>query len=53
MLLLLKNKYIFHEHQPGRIYTIDEIVSHVVLTIINNKGHFGNVSSYNINEQWS
>jgi hypothetical protein len=39
-----------HEHQPGGIYTISEIVSHMVLTIINSEGHFRSVFSYDINE---
>jgi hypothetical protein len=52
MLLLLGNKDIFHEHRPGGIYTIGEIVSHMVLTTINSEGYFGSASSYDINEQW-
>jgi hypothetical protein len=52
MLLLLRNKYTFHEHRSGERYTIDEIVSHVVLTAISSEGHFRSVSSYDINEQW-
>jgi hypothetical protein len=52
MLLWLSNRNTFHEHQSGGIYTIDEIVSHVVLTTINSEGHFRRVSSYDINEQW-
>jgi hypothetical protein len=52
MLLLLRNRDIFHEHRPEGIYIIDEIVSHMVLTIINSEGHFRSVSSYDINEQW-
>jgi hypothetical protein len=51
MLLLLRNKHTFHEHWPGGIYTIGEIVSHVVLTTIISEGHFRSVSSYDINEQ--
>jgi hypothetical protein len=31
MLLLLKNLDTFHEYRPGGIYTIGEIVSHMVL----------------------
>jgi hypothetical protein len=50
MLLLLRNKDTFHEYQSGGIYTIGEIVSHMVLTIINSEGHFGSASSYDINE---
>jgi hypothetical protein len=52
MLLLLRNKHIFHEHRPGVIYSIGEIVSHVVLMAINIEGHFESVYSYDINEQW-
>jgi hypothetical protein len=52
MLLLLRNKDTFHEHQLGGIYTIGEIVSHVVLMTINSEWHFWSVSSYDINEQW-
>jgi hypothetical protein len=52
MLLLLRNNDIFNEQRSGGIYTIGEIVSHVVLTTINSEGHFGSVSSYDINEQW-
>jgi hypothetical protein len=52
MLLLLRNKHTFHEHRLGGIYTIGKIVSHVVLMVINSEGHFGSVSSYDINEQW-
>jgi hypothetical protein len=51
MLLLLRNRGIFHEHQPGGIYIIGEIVSHMVLTTINSEGHFRSASSYDINEQ--
>jgi hypothetical protein len=50
-LLLLRNKDTFHEHRSGVIYTIGKIVSHMVLTTINNEGHFGSASSYDINEQ--
>jgi hypothetical protein len=52
MLLLLRNRDTFHEHRSRGIYTISEIVSHVVLTTINSEGHLLSVSSYNINEQW-
>jgi hypothetical protein len=52
MLLLLRNRDIFHEHQPRGIYTIGEIVHHMVLMTINNEGHFRSASSYDINEQW-
>jgi hypothetical protein len=52
MLLLLRNRDTFHEYRSGGIYTIDEIVSHMVLTTINSEGHFGSASSYDINEQW-
>jgi hypothetical protein len=52
MLLLLRNRDTFHEHRSREIYTISEIVSHVVLTTINSEGHLLSVSSYNINEQW-
>jgi hypothetical protein len=52
MLLLLSTMHTFHEHWPRGIYTIGEIVSHVMLTTINSEGHFMSVSSYDINEQW-
>jgi hypothetical protein len=52
MLLLLRNSDTFHEYGSGVIYVICEIVSHMVLTIINSEGHFRSVSSYDINEQW-
>jgi hypothetical protein len=52
MFLLLRNRDIFHKYQPGGIYIIGEIVSHMVLTTINSEGHFGGASSYDINEQW-
>jgi hypothetical protein len=52
MRLLLRNMDIFYEHRPGGIYTISEIVSHMMLTTINSKGHFTSASSYDINEQW-
>jgi hypothetical protein len=51
MFLLLRNMDTFYEHRPGGIYTIGEIVSHVVLAIINSEGHFESVFSYDINEQ--
>jgi hypothetical protein len=35
MLLLLRNRDTFHEHLSGGIYTNGEIVSHMVLTAIN------------------
>jgi hypothetical protein len=44
------NKNIFHEYRSGGIYTISEIVSHMVLTIINSEGYFRSTSSYDINE---
>jgi hypothetical protein len=52
MLLLLRNMHTFQEHRSGVIYTIGEIVSHMMLMIINNEGHFRSVSSSDINEQW-
>jgi hypothetical protein len=52
MLLLLRNRDTFNKHQPGGIYTIGETVSYVVLMTINSEGHFGGVSSYDINKQW-
>jgi hypothetical protein len=51
MLFLLRNMDSFHEHQSGVIYTIGEIVSHMVLMTINSEGHFRSTSSYDINEQ--
>jgi hypothetical protein len=50
MLLLLGNMNTFHEHRPRGIYTIGEIVSHMLLTTINSEGYFGSVSSYDIIE---
>jgi uncharacterized protein YrrD len=44
MLILLRNKHIFHAHQAAGVYTIDEIVSHVVLISINSEGHFRGVT---------
>jgi hypothetical protein len=52
MLLLLRNRDTFHEYRPGGIYTIDEIVSHMVFTTINSEGYCGSASFYDINEQW-
>jgi hypothetical protein len=52
MLLLLKNMDKFYEHRSGGIYIISEIISYMMLMTINSKGHFKNVSFYNINEQW-
>jgi hypothetical protein len=52
MLLLLRKKHTLHEHWPGGIYTIGEIVSHMVLMPINSDVYFRSVSSYDINEQW-
>jgi hypothetical protein len=52
MLLLLRNRDIFHKYRPGGIYTISEIVSHMVLTVINSEGHFGSAPCYDINKQW-
>jgi hypothetical protein len=46
----LVEEQTFHEHCLGGIYIINEIVSHVVLTVINSEEHFGSVSSYDINE---
>jgi hypothetical protein len=43
--------HTLHEHQSGGIYTINEVVSHVVLIPINSEDHFRSVSSYDINEQ--
>jgi hypothetical protein len=44
MFLLLRKRHTLHEHRLGGIYTIDEIVSHVMFMPINNEGHFGSVS---------
>jgi hypothetical protein len=52
MLILLRNRHTFHEHRSGGIYTIDEIVSHVMLMTINSEGYFRSVSSYDISKQW-
>jgi ssDNA-specific exonuclease RecJ len=52
MLLLLRNMHTFHEHRPEGIYTIGEIVSHMMLTTINSEEQFRSVYSYDINEQW-
>jgi hypothetical protein len=52
MLLLLRNRGIFHEYRSGGIYTIGEIVSHMVFMAINSERHFRSASSYDINEQW-
>jgi hypothetical protein len=52
MLLLLRNRDTFNEHWSGGIYTIGEIVSHMVLTTINSEGYFESVFSFDINEQW-
>jgi hypothetical protein len=52
MLLLLRNRHKFYEYRSGEIYTIGEIVSHVVITPIYSEGHLRSVSSYDINEQW-
>jgi hypothetical protein len=52
MFLLLRNRDTIHEYQPGTIYTISEIVSHMVLTTIKSEGDIGSGSSYDINEQW-
>jgi hypothetical protein len=52
MLSLLRNRDTFHEHRPEGIYSIGEIVSHIMLMVINNERHFGSASSYDINEQW-
>jgi hypothetical protein len=52
MILLLRNIDTFHEHRPGGIYNISEIVSHIVLMTINSEGYFESASSYDINEQW-
>jgi hypothetical protein len=51
MLLLLSNRDTFHEYCPGGLYTIGEIVSHMVLTTINSEEHFRSASSYDINKQ--
>jgi hypothetical protein len=37
MLLLLRNMDTFHEHRSGGIYTISEIVSHMIVTTINSE----------------
>jgi hypothetical protein len=50
MLLLLRNRDTFHEHRSGGIYTIGEIVSHMILTTINSEGYFVSASSYDINK---
>jgi hypothetical protein len=52
MLSLLRNMDGFHEHRPGGIYIIGDIVSHIMLMTINSERHFGSASSYDINEQW-
>jgi hypothetical protein len=50
MLLLLRKMHILYEYRSGVIYTISEIVFHVVLIPINSKDQFESVSSYNINK---
>jgi hypothetical protein len=42
----LRNMDTFYEYRTREIYTIDEIISHMVLTIINSEGHFGSAYSY-------
>jgi hypothetical protein len=49
---LVEEQGHIHEYRPGGIYTIGEIVSHMVLTTINTEGHFGSAYSYDNNEQW-
>jgi hypothetical protein len=51
ILLLMSNMDTFHKHRAGGIYTIGEIISHMMLMTINS-GHFGSATSYDINEQW-
>jgi hypothetical protein len=51
MLLLLRNRDTFHKYRSAGIYTIGEIVPHMVLTTINSECHFESASSYDINEQ--
>jgi hypothetical protein len=43
--------HTLHEHRPGGIYTVGELVFHIVLIPVNSEGHCGCVSSYDINEQ--
>jgi hypothetical protein len=43
MIFLFSNRHTFHEHRLGGIYTIGEIISHVVFMVINSEGHFGSV----------
>jgi hypothetical protein len=50
MIFLLRNMDSFHKHQSGVIYTIGEIVSHMVPMTINNEGHFRSASSYDMIE---
>jgi hypothetical protein len=49
---LVEEQGHIHEYRPGGIYTIGEIVSHMVLTTINSEGHFESAYSYDNNEQW-
>jgi hypothetical protein len=35
-----------------KAHSIDEIVSHILLMIINSEEHFKGASSYDINEPW-
>jgi hypothetical protein len=52
MLLLLRIRGTFHKYRSAGIYTIGEIVPHMMLTTINSECHFESASSYDINEQW-
>jgi hypothetical protein len=49
--LFLRERHTLHEHPLGGIYTIDEIVSHMMLIPVNNESHSRSVSSYYINEK--
>jgi hypothetical protein len=51
-MLASLRRNIFYKHRSRGIYTISEIVSHMMLMTINSEGHFRSVSSYDINEQW-
>jgi hypothetical protein len=51
VLLFLWKRHFLHKHQTEGIYTIYEVVSHIVLISVNSEGHCKSVSSYNINKQ--
>jgi hypothetical protein len=51
VLLFLWKRHTLHEHRSREIYTVGEVVSHIVVIPVNSECHCSSLSSHDINEQ--